>query len=90
MRTWIGSTVALLALAGLAGCEKSLDEERQDVVEAQQEAAENVAEEQRDVEEARQEGARDIAEEQREAHEEAAEHAVPPATPEETPLPSTP
>lgn len=80
MRTWLTTSCALLALAGLAGCEKSLHDEQQVVVEAQQEAAEHVADEQRDVERARQEGAENIAEEQREAAEKAADHALPPAS----------
>lgn len=80
MRTWLTTSCALLALAGLAGCETSLHDEQQDVVEAQQEAAENVAEEQRDAEQARQEGAEPVAEEQREAAVKAAEHELPPAS----------
>lgn len=75
--------VAALGLFGVTGCEKSLQEERQDVAEAQHEAAKDVAEERQDVAEAKSEGARDIAEEQAEADKAAAEQspgALPPPT----------
>ena len=59
----------LLCVAGAlcVGCEKSVVEEEQDVMEAQQDAAENVRDEQADVREAAEEGAANIAEEEREA-----------------------
>ena len=55
-----------LGLMGLgAGCQKSPEAERQDVREAQQDAAENIADEQKDVQEAQREGAEEVRDEQR-------------------------
>jgi hypothetical protein len=61
--------VGLLATGGLVGCEKSINEEQQDVRDAQRDAAENVAEEKSDVDAARREGAQEVREEQRDVQE---------------------
>jgi hypothetical protein len=59
----------MLCLAGslCLGCEKSLVEEQEDVIEAEEEAAKDVQKEQEDLREAAEEGAANVAEEQREA-----------------------
>src|SRR5687768_3655946 len=68
-------SLALMAGIGLflAGCQKSVVEEKQEVREAQEQAQENIAEEQQDVREAAKEGAAEVAEERDDVRESAAE-----------------
>jgi hypothetical protein len=65
----------LLALGGLfgltVGCEKTLEQERQDVRQEAQEAREEIADEQEDVQKERAEGAEEIRDEQRDVEEKA-------------------
>ena len=57
--------IAALGLA-LAGCQKSVESEMQDVREAEKDKMENVKEEQRDVQDAAIEGEKQVLEEKRE------------------------
>jgi uncharacterized protein YlxW (UPF0749 family) len=59
-------------LFGVVGCQKSVESERQDVREAQQDAAEDIADEQKDVHEAAKDGAAEVREEQRDVEDAAA------------------
>lgn len=57
------------------GCEQSVQEERQDVQEAQQEAGEDVAEERQETQEAAREGAMEVQEEKQDVQEAQQEQA---------------
>ena len=60
MRKAIFASLAALACGGLLGCDKTVQEEQQDVIDAQQDARENVAEEQGDVNAERREAQEEI------------------------------
>jgi len=76
MKNFLYATLMLGITIFAAGCEKSVQEEQQDVNEAKQDAAENVQEEAQDVDEAKRDAADNIAGEEKDVNEAAREGAA--------------
>lgn len=88
MRKTFYALTAVLTLGGLAGCERSLQDEQQDVRNEQQEMNREVQDEQTDVQKERREGQQEIRDEQNDVDRKLDENTtVPaPATPPATPV----